>query len=79
MGLGTTLRITLLDIRLQRSDLLVETCNILFDNVCEFLGADMSKLADSHRKDILTLISTGRSSNSVFRFATVALEQDITR
>lgn len=58
---------------LKLGDLLVQTGDILFDDVGEFLRARGGLGGDLREERIggrLTLISTGRSSNNVFRFAT---------
>ena len=68
---GTALGFTLLNICLERCNLPVDTCNILFDNEGELLNKDLAG-RDGQQKGTRTLISTGRSSNSVLRFATVS-------
>lgn len=64
------LRIALLDVRLKRRYLFIDIRNILFDYEGEFLTR-IKLGTDAFRAHTRTLISTGRSSNKVFRFATV--------
>ena len=57
---------------LQLTNLLIQRRDVLLDDVCEFLNASrLSAEHDSSSSGQLTLISTGRSSNSVFLLATV--------
>jgi hypothetical protein len=68
---GPALGFTLLDICLKRCNLPVDTCNVLFDDESELLY-NIFQVLDEQQRGTRTLISTGRSSNSVFRFATVS-------
>lgn len=63
--------VLLLDIGLQRGYLSVYVGNVLFDDKCQFLKDLRQRTADTSVKNH-TLISTGLSSNSVFRFATAS-------
>ena len=71
-GLGP-LNLALLNICLELSNLLVDVGNVLFDDIGEFVGGGRSLGERDGEENLwkLTLISTGLSSNRVFRFATV--------
>lgn len=66
-----TLRFTLLYVRLQLGNLLVDVRDILFDDIGEFLWTPSTTLVGERTSQEHTLISTGLSSNKVFRLATV--------
>ena len=71
---GTALGFPLLNICLERCNLPVDTRNVLFDDESELLKDIFSRFEgkDEQQRGTRTLISTGRSSNSVLRFATVS-------
>ena len=62
--------LTLLDIGLQLCDLLVDIRNVLFDDIGQFLEISSTFRYCGQNAWGHTLISTGLSSNKVFRFAT---------
>ena len=72
--LGAALCLALFHVRLERRNLLVDICNVLLDNESEFLklSCKVRVMTGGARQVTRTLISTGRSSNSVLRFATEA-------
>lgn len=70
--LGAALRSTLLDICLERCNLLVYARNVLFYDKSKFLTVVFEDSRKKRKAERVprTLISTGRSSNNVFRLAT---------
>jgi len=69
LGRGCIARM-LLDMGLESCNLLVEACNVLLDDEGEFLETEGVKSGPEQVLKTRTLISTGRSSNRVLRFAT---------
>lgn len=76
--LGTTLSIVSFEGRLQSGNLSVYVGYVLLDDVGQFLSEWMNIGNTECTKRTRTLISTGRSSNNVFRFATRPGRESVT-